>query len=198
MLWVQARPLMDLHIRCPVRLVTLALPLRCPANRVAPGLRRHSKEACHRVCSSVMNSRASPSPLSNAVNSAMLFVTHLPKKFARSANTVKSPRCFSMSGCTIRDCGAPASVTGYSISAGGTTYGSTRSVACATGYSGTAATITCSSSGTWNSCSGCTIVNCCMYSCCEHWLYTGLWLDNLGLHVFHDLRLRATLEPPRL
>ena len=40
MLWVQARPLMDLHIRCPVRLVTLALPLRCPANRVAPGLRR--------------------------------------------------------------------------------------------------------------------------------------------------------------
>jgi hypothetical protein len=50
--------------------------------------------------------------------------------------------------------------TGYALGSGSTTYGSTYTMTCATGYSGTAASLTCQSSGSWTSQSGCTIVNC--------------------------------------
>jgi hypothetical protein len=43
---------------------------------------------------------------------------------------------------------------------GASTYGSSRSVSCATGYSGTASSISCQESGAWSSSSGCTIVSC--------------------------------------
>jgi hypothetical protein len=62
--------------------------------------------------------------------------------------------------CTIVSCGQPPAATGYTIASGGTTYGSTRSVSCAAGYAGTAASITCQASGTWTTSSGCTITSC--------------------------------------
>jgi hypothetical protein len=62
-------------------------------------------------------------------------------------------------GCTINDCGIP-SRTGYVVGSGGTTYQSIRSVTCATGYSGTAASITCQADSTWTDFSGCTINSC--------------------------------------
>jgi len=64
------------------------------------------------------------------------------------------------SGCTIRNCGTPIADTGYVLGSGATTYGSTYSMSCATGYRGTAVTLTCQSNGTWSAQSGCTILNC--------------------------------------
>jgi len=64
------------------------------------------------------------------------------------------------SGCTIVSCGNPSASTGYDISAGATTYQATRTVSCLPGYTGTAASITCQSSGSWTAQSGCTIRDC--------------------------------------
>jgi len=60
--------------------------------------------------------------------------------------------------CIIRDCGVPIASTGYVVGTGfWTTYGSTFSMTCDTGYSGTAATLTCQSDGTWTNASGCSL-----------------------------------------
>jgi len=64
------------------------------------------------------------------------------------------------SGCTIRNCGTPTAPTGYALGSGSTTYGSTYTMTCAVGYIGTAASLTCQSSGSWTTTSGCTIRNC--------------------------------------
>jgi len=64
------------------------------------------------------------------------------------------------SGCTIVSCGDPTPVSGYTIGTGGVTYGSSRSCTCSTGYTGTAASLTCQASGSWSAASGCTIRNC--------------------------------------
>jgi len=64
------------------------------------------------------------------------------------------------SGCSIRDCGAPGAITGYVFASGATTYGSSLTSSCATGYTGSGTSITCSSSASWSSPSGCTIVSC--------------------------------------
>jgi len=60
------------------------------------------------------------------------------------------------SGCSIRDCGSPVASTGYVVgtNSGGTLYGGTYTMSCASGYSGTAASITCGTSG-WSTQSGC-------------------------------------------
>jgi len=50
--------------------------------------------------------------------------------------------------------------TGYNIATGSSTNGSTRTVTCVTGYSGTATSITCGSNGAWSSSTGCTIISC--------------------------------------
>jgi hypothetical protein len=55
-------------------------------------------------------------------------------------------------------CGVP-SQTGYTIASGGVTYDSVRTVTCASGYIGTASSITCQSSGSWTTSTGCN-VNC--------------------------------------
>jgi len=59
--------------------------------------------------------------------------------------------------CSYRDCGAPSTQTGYTIASGTTYYGSTRTITCASGYSGTATSRTCQSSGSWTSSTGCTL-----------------------------------------
>jgi hypothetical protein len=64
------------------------------------------------------------------------------------------------SGCSIVNCNSPIASTGYVLGSGSTTYGSTYSMTCAAGYTGNAASLTCQSSGSWSSQSGCTIVNC--------------------------------------
>jgi len=66
----------------------------------------------------------------------------------------------AQSGCTIRNCGTPVASTGYALGSGSTTYNSSFSMSCASGYTGTAATLTCRADGTWSAQSGCTIVNC--------------------------------------
>jgi hypothetical protein len=66
----------------------------------------------------------------------------------------------SSTGCTIRNCGNPTAGTGYALGSGSTTYGSTYTMTCVTGYTGTAASLTCESSGSWSSQSGCTLVSC--------------------------------------
>jgi len=66
----------------------------------------------------------------------------------------------AQAGCTIVSCPSTPSQPNYVISAGASTYGSTRTVTCATGYTGTASAITCLSDATWRSSSGCTIVSC--------------------------------------
>jgi hypothetical protein len=50
--------------------------------------------------------------------------------------------------------------TNYVIAAGLSTVGSTRTVTCATGYTGTATSISCQSSLAWSSLSGCSLVSC--------------------------------------
>jgi len=64
------------------------------------------------------------------------------------------------SGCSIRDCGVPIAHTGYVVGTGSTTYGSTYSITCATGYNGTADSLTCQSDGSWSSQTGCNIASC--------------------------------------
>jgi len=66
----------------------------------------------------------------------------------------------SASGCTIRDCGVPTASNGYAIATGSTTYGSTRTVTCSSGYGGVAPALTCQSDGTWSSQSGCALNSC--------------------------------------
>ncbi len=66
----------------------------------------------------------------------------------------------SLSGCIIRDCGTPVASTGYVLGSGSTTFGSLFTMTCATGYSGTASSISCASTGVWSSPSGCIIVAC--------------------------------------
>jgi hypothetical protein len=58
------------------------------------------------------------------------------------------------------DCGVPTAGTGYLLGFGSTTYGSTFSMTCDTGYLGSASWITCQAGGTWTSSSGCVIVDC--------------------------------------
>ena len=67
-------------------------------------------------------------------------------------NNVK--KCFYFS----LDCGNPTESAGYTLAAtpGSTVEGATATVQCATGYTGTAASITCQSSGSWTAFSGCT------------------------------------------
>jgi len=65
------------------------------------------------------------------------------------------------SGCTIVSCSTtPPTQTGYTIASGASTYQSTRTVSCATGYFGSAAPITCQADSFWSAPSGCTIVSC--------------------------------------
>jgi hypothetical protein len=66
----------------------------------------------------------------------------------------------AQSGCTIVSCPSTPTQTGYTIATGASTFGATRTVTCATGYSGTASVISCSSSASWTASSGCTIVSC--------------------------------------
>ena len=59
----------------------------------------------------------------------------------------------------ISDCGTPTANTGYAVeSAPVTTYEGISTMACDTGYEGSASNITCTSAGTWSSQTGCTIV----------------------------------------
>ena len=58
-----------------------------------------------------------------------------------------------------KDCGSPGE-TGYAFTGTtATTYGGTSSVSCASGYEGTAspATVSCDSTGSWSTVTGCTI-----------------------------------------
>ena len=59
------------------------------------------------------------------------------------------------------DCGAPPTEAGYTVAAGGTTEGSTRTVSCDTGngYSGSPPDITCEAGGSWSAYSDCTTSN---------------------------------------
>ena len=66
----------------------------------------------------------------------------------------------SISGCAIQSCPSSPTQTGYTFASGSSEYGATRSVSCATGYTGTASQITCQSSLSWTASSGCTIRNC--------------------------------------
>jgi hypothetical protein len=63
-------------------------------------------------------------------------------------------------GCTIVDCSTPPSEYGYDVSSGATTFGASRLVQCATGYSGSASSIACQSNGVWSAFSGCVLVSC--------------------------------------
>jgi len=54
----------------------------------------------------------------------------------------------SAATCSYRDCGAPSAQTGYTIASGTTYYGSTRTITCASGYSGTPTSRVCQSNGT--------------------------------------------------
>ncbi len=65
----------------------------------------------------------------------------------------------SSSGCTIRDCGTVTPETGYANGSGLTTFGSSFTMSCASGYTGTAASLVCQSDGTWTAQSGCAIVD---------------------------------------
>ena len=59
----------------------------------------------------------------------------------------------------LSDCGTPTADTGYLVGLySTTTYGSSSTMSCATGYEGTAADITCTADGTWSSQTGCSIV----------------------------------------
>ena len=60
----------------------------------------------------------------------------------------------SASGCTL-NCNAP-SQTGYTFASGGLNQGATRTATCASGYTGTASTITCGTNSVWSTSSGCT------------------------------------------
>jgi len=64
------------------------------------------------------------------------------------------------SGCTIQSCPSSPTQTGYSIASGTSTYGSSRTATCASGYTGTASSISCQSSLSWTTSTGCTIRNC--------------------------------------
>jgi len=75
---------------------------------------------------------------------------------AASLTCQSSATWTAQSGCTIRNCGTPTAATGYVLASGGTTYGSTRVVSCATGYAGAPPAISCTSGGTWESQTGCT------------------------------------------
>jgi hypothetical protein len=77
---------------------------------------------------------------------------------ASSISCLESASWSSSSGCNA-DCPASPTQTGYTIATGSSTHGSTRTVTCATGYTGTAASVTCSD-GTWSPSSGRTIVSC--------------------------------------
>ena len=59
----------------------------------------------------------------------------------------------------LSDCGTPTADTGYVVGLySTTTYGSSATMRCATGYDGTAVDITCTAGGTWSSQTGCSIV----------------------------------------
>ncbi len=62
------------------------------------------------------------------------------------------------SGCTIVSCGTPMASLGYVLGSGGTTYGSAYTMTCASGYQGTALSITCQASGSWTTPSGCSLI----------------------------------------
>ncbi len=57
-------------------------------------------------------------------------------------------------------CGIPIPTTGYALGSGSTTANSVYTMTCVTGYTGSAASLTCQSNLAWTSQSGCTIVNC--------------------------------------
>ena len=60
-------------------------------------------------------------------------------------------------------CGNPTNSTGYIVAVGqgaaATLEGATATVACATGYTGTPANVTCEASFTWTTPSGCSLSN---------------------------------------
>ena len=59
----------------------------------------------------------------------------------------------------LSDCNTPTADTGYLVGLySATTYGSSSTMSCATGYDGTAADITCAADGSWSSQTGCSIV----------------------------------------
>ena len=61
----------------------------------------------------------------------------------------------SVTGCVLADCGQPAAAPGYVFTCTGTTFGSTCGVACAAGYVGTPAPVTCGFDQAWGQVSGC-------------------------------------------
>jgi len=61
--------------------------------------------------------------------------------------------------CRRVPCGNPTQ-TNYVIESGTSVFESTRTVSCATGYTGTATDIACQADGTWTTSAGCTIVSC--------------------------------------
>ena len=66
----------------------------------------------------------------------------------------------SVTGCVLADCGQPATTPGYLFTCTGTTFGSTCGVACAAGYDGTPAPVTCGFDQAWSPASGCAPANC--------------------------------------
>jgi len=62
--------------------------------------------------------------------------------------------------CGRISCGSPATAAGYTIASGSSDFEATRTVTCATGYTGGASSIACGADGTWSTSSGCTIRNC--------------------------------------
>ena len=62
-----------------------------------------------------------------------------------------------VSGCSIVNCGAPGSQTGYTFASGYNTYGTYRDTSCASGYSGTPNDIVCQADGSWSVASGCSV-----------------------------------------
>ncbi|XP_060560945.1 sushi, von Willebrand factor type A, EGF and pentraxin domain-containing protein 1-like isoform X3 [Ruditapes philippinarum] len=61
--------------------------------------------------------------------------------------------------CTITDCGSPANVTNGAVTFTTTTFGSSASIACDTGYNSSQSTVSCLDTGSWET-TTCTITDC--------------------------------------
>jgi hypothetical protein len=92
----------------------------------------------------------------------------------------------SSSSCVLTSnfCSIPVAGTGYALGTGSLTYGSVYTMNCATGYSGTAASLTCLSSGTW--------LRLCVGKLrdanCFHRVRSGQRYHYLRRNILHELR----------
>ena len=79
------------------------------------------------------------------------------------------------------DCGAPSATAGYTVGTYSTTdFQSTVPMNCATGYTGSAADITCQANRTWTPPSGCTIVGKFLYQC-YYSMHRGFYMSAIVL-----------------